>query len=119
MGFTQISRKTGLKALDALGDNMEDIIDKTLENATSAMVADAVRIVHVITGNLQSSIDNEKVDEGHYQVKAMAPYAGYEEKGTRHREGHPYLEPSVLNHLDDVESLMKGKLLRVAETNSE
>lgn len=120
MGVTQLSKKTGLKALKAIRDSTDEILDYALDKVTGAMVVDAKATVHVVTGELRDSIDHKKIDAGHWQVEATAPHAGYEEKPgvTRNFEGHPYLEPSVLAHVDDVKNIVNSKAAEVAEQNA-
>ena len=76
--------------------------------------------VHVISGRLKKSIRTEKISGGGRKIQGYriiagtnvegdrenAHYASYEERGTRFREGHPYMWPALvaergrLNKLD-------------------
>ena len=64
--------------------------------------------VHVISGRLKKSIRTEKISGGGRKIQGYriiagtnvegdrenAYYAAYEERGTRFREGHPYMWPA-------------------------
>lgn len=51
--------------------------------------------VHVITGYLRDHIHAKQTSNIGAVVEANAPYAGYEEYGTRFRPPHPYLRPAI------------------------
>lgn len=51
--------------------------------------------MHVITGYLRSTIQQERLAYGHHRVWVGAEYGVYEEYGTRHRPPHPYFRPAV------------------------
>jgi HK97 gp10 family phage protein len=50
---------------------------------------------HVITGDLQRSIEAKKTGANTAEVVATMPYAMYEEFGTRYRPAHPYLRAAM------------------------
>ena len=66
--------------------------------------------VHVISGRLKKSIRTEKISGGGRKIQGYriiagtneegdrenAYYAAYEERGTRFREGHPYMWPALV-----------------------
>jgi len=60
----------------------------------------------VDTGKLRQSIDNEVLDDS-VVIGTNTEYAIYVEKGTRHQQAQPYLEPAVTKN--------KGKIKKIIE----
>lgn len=50
---------------------------------------------HVITGYMKEHTVAKSTGEGKAVVESSAPYAGYEEYGTRFREAHPFIRPAM------------------------
>jgi HK97 gp10 family phage protein len=50
---------------------------------------------HVITGYMRDHTVARKMGQGWSQVVSSAPYAAYEEFGTRYRPAHPFIRPAV------------------------
>ena len=50
---------------------------------------------HVITGYMRDHTVAESVDETSAQVISTAPYAEFEEFGTRFRPAHPFIRPAI------------------------
>lgn len=60
----------------------------------------------VDTGNLKDSIKVGEVTGDHAILEATADYAGYLEFGTRRMAARPYMRPSVLDHMDEIQEVM-------------
>jgi HK97 gp10 family phage protein len=52
---------------------------------------------HVITGYMKEHTVAHKVDDTHAELISTAPYAGYEEFGTRFRPPHPFIRPAIVD----------------------
>ena len=52
---------------------------------------------HFITGYMKAHTVAEKVNDESAQVVSTAPYAGYEEFGTRYRPAHPFIRPAIVD----------------------
>ena len=52
---------------------------------------------HVITGYMKEHTVAHKVNETKSEVVSTAPYAGYEEFGTRFRPPHPFIRPAIVD----------------------
>lgn len=65
---------------------------------------------YIPTGNLRRSIARQKIKDGTHRVVVGASYGAYEEYGTRHRPGHPFLRPAVEEHRRILRERLKGIL---------
>ena len=52
---------------------------------------------HVITGYMKAHTVAHKVNEEKAELISSAPYAGYEEFGTRFRPAHPFIRPAIVD----------------------
>jgi HK97 gp10 family phage protein len=50
---------------------------------------------HVITGYMKEHTVAKQTGEGKAEVVSTAPYAAYEEFGTRYRPAHPFIRPAL------------------------
>lgn len=50
---------------------------------------------HWITGYMRDHTVAETIDESSAQVVSTAPYAAFEEFGTRFRPAHPFMRPAI------------------------
>lgn len=50
---------------------------------------------HIITGYMRDHTVAQKIDEENAQVISSAPYAKYEEFGTKFRPPHPFIRPAM------------------------
>lgn len=90
-----------------IGEVSKSLVDGSRRQQvdTAQRIRDGARQrVHVITGHLRDSIavSTPKSSTGQasgdfrmIEVRATAPYAGFEEEGTRFRPAHPFLRPAV------------------------
>ena len=85
--------------LEAAADDISLAARGITNTYAEAIVQEARRRVHVITGRLRGSIHITRTSSSGAlaiaDVAADAPYAGYEEFGTVHRPPHPYMRPAV------------------------
>lgn len=71
-------------------------IDQDAHRIGEAFVKVAQTIVHVETGFLRSTISYAYDPSTHtISFIAAAPYAIFEELGTRHRDAHPFIRPAI------------------------
>jgi HK97 gp10 family phage protein len=68
---------------------------------------------HVITGYMRDHTVAKKTGEGKAEVVSTAPYAAYEEFGTRFREPHPFIRPAI------ADVAMDGPQMSAREINAE
>lgn len=114
MGITNKSKNDGIATVKNFIANMDSaVIDTALEQVTAKMVVDARSKAPVKTGYLRDHISNKKAGEGHWQVKSEASYSGFVEYGTFKMDAQPFLEPSVLSHVNDMDKVVKLKAERV------
>lgn len=91
------------EVLEALNEAKQ----QTLNNIGTYVTAEAQLRAAVDTGNMRRSTtfdipsDNE-VDLG---VTPEAPYAVYVEKGSSKQQAQPFLEPTVMENIDKLESI--------------
>jgi HK97 gp10 family phage protein len=52
---------------------------------------------HVITGYMRDHTVAKKVGDTKAELVSTAPYAGYEEFGTRYRPAHPFIRPAIVD----------------------
>ena len=52
---------------------------------------------HVITGYMKAHTVAHKVSDTKAELISSAPYAGYEEFGTRFRPAHPFIRPAIVD----------------------
>lgn len=65
----------------------------------------------VDTGRLRNSISHEAVpDEGAVYIGTNVEYAPYQEFGTIHQKGTPFLRPALDNHLGEYEQIVENEL---------
>jgi hypothetical protein len=81
-------------------ENIERLFGRTLDELLPAITADAKRMVPVLSGELRSKIDYEKISPTHGRVFANTEYAAAVERGHVTRSGshvpaQPYLRPAV------------------------
>lgn len=57
----------------------------------------ARKYAHVITGYMRDHTVAHKIDATKAELISSAPYAGYEEFGTRYRPPHPFLRPAIVD----------------------
>jgi HK97 gp10 family phage protein len=60
---------------------------------------------HVITGYMKEHTVAHKVDDKKAEVISTAPYAGYEEFGTRYRPAHPFIRPAVIDGQNELPNM--------------
>ena len=60
---------------------------------------------HVITGYMKEHTVAEKVNDTTWHVVSTAPYAGYEEFGTRFRPPHPFIRPAIVDAQNELPNL--------------
>lgn len=84
-------------------------IEAALDEVGSKAVGYAKANVHVVTGNLRDSI-GYSADDKEVTVYASASYAADEELGNSHQDAHPYLRPSVNDHLSEYTSIIENKM---------
>ena len=77
-----------LKALQNIGDIMP------LPSA-QYVAKQARAYAHVITGYMREHTVAKKTGENTAEVVSTAPYAAYEEFGTRYRPAHPFIRPAI------------------------
>jgi HK97 gp10 family phage protein len=68
---------------------------------------------HVITGYMRDHTVAKQMGKGWAQVVSTAPYAAYEEFGTRYRPAHPFIRPAV------ADVAMQGPEMSAKEVNAE
>lgn len=57
----------------------------------------ARKYAHVITGYMKEHTVAHKVSDTKAELISSAPYAGYEEFGTRFRPPHPFIRPAIVD----------------------
>lgn len=93
-GLINVRVNVNHQALDGVIARLPAGQEFIADAGADATVARAQVLVHKITGHLHDSI--HKVGLGAARaVVAEAPYAGYEEFGTRYRPAHPYMRPAI------------------------
>lgn len=68
---------------------------------------------HVITGYMRDHTVAKKTGEGTAELVSTAPYAAYEEFGTRYRPPHPFIRPAI------ADVAIEGPQLSAKEINAE
>lgn len=61
------------------------------------------------TGRLQNSISHTN-DKNTVYIGTNVEYAAYVEMGTSRQDAQPYLEPAIVNHLQEYEEMIKREL---------
>ena len=90
-----------IEATFMMGLNSHEVNMQVLESEAIEVVAEAVRIVPVRTGRLQTSIDVYDRGPDYVILGAggldgeAAPYAGFVEFGTSRMEARPYMQPAL------------------------
>jgi len=65
---------------------------------------------HVITGYMKEHTVAHKISDTKAEVISTAPYAGFEEFGTRYRPAHPFIRPAIIDGRNDLPNLTKKEL---------
>lgn len=108
-------KKTLQRLQNQFGDAVKEAVDESLNEGQMH----SYEIVHVITGNLQSTIRTENVSEEGGDLVAggidgafgkFVNYADIEEMGNSRREGHPYLRPGFEVATASIEENIKKKV---------
>ncbi len=90
----KVNARVQFNSLGSLGAAAQRWAEGLTSEAAGEIQHEARQRVHVVTGRLYESIQIRE-EGGGYVVEATAPYAGYEEFGTRYRPPHPYFYPAV------------------------
>lgn len=85
----------GFNRLIPLGKAIRDTANARRKGAAADLRDDWKANAHVITGEYRDSIHDEDQGDNVTLVVADAPYAPFEEYGTRYRPGHPAFTPAV------------------------
>jgi HK97 gp10 family phage protein len=72
----------------------------------------ARKYAHVITGYMQSHTVAKKVNDTKWEVVSTAPYAGYEEFGTRYRPPHPFIRPAIVDAQNELPNMTAKEVNR-------
>jgi ABC-type thiamine transport system substrate-binding protein len=94
MGITVTGLTQLLARITQYSELFEDLTP-ALQVAVDEGVQNAVSIVPVDTGYLQSTIGGEVISAEEAEIYALAEYAAAVEYGTIHMDAQPYLEPSL------------------------
>ncbi|MDK2800568.1 MAG: hypothetical protein PWQ70_2187 [Clostridiales bacterium] len=88
---------------------LTDTERQALETIGFFVEAEAKLRTPVLTGTLRRSITN-KVNENEKSVAigTNVEYAEYVEKGTSKMKSQPYLEPSVMDNIDEIQNIIKN-----------
>lgn len=86
---------------------------KSLQNVGDIMPLPAAQYVaklarknaHVITGYMRDHTVAHKIDAKTAEVISTAPYAAYEEFGTRYRPAHPFIRPAIVDARVDLPNM--------------
>lgn len=70
----------------------------------------ARKYAHVITGYMKEHTVAEKVNDTKAQLVSTAPYAGYEEFGTRFRPPHPFIRPAIVDARVELPNMTKKEV---------
>jgi HK97 gp10 family phage protein len=76
-------------------DHLPQAADRIAERVGRLAETSAKRRAHVITGRMRDSTHLVKTGEGKRELRADAPYSGFEEFGTRYRPAHPWFFPGL------------------------
>lgn len=93
------------QAMQQFDANMQNQVQKQLENWAAEVQALAKQLAPVRTGHLRSSI-YAKISEWVAEIGAEATYALFVEFGTRSMQAHPYLYPAIQEHLPRLEQII-------------
>ena len=99
-------------------NNVQEVLDAVppaIERALEAIGAQvenyAKMLCPVDTGNLRNSITHEvEPEEECVYVGSAVEYAAYVELGTSRSKAQPYLEPAVMDHVDEYEEIAREQL---------
>jgi HK97 gp10 family phage protein len=67
---------------------------------------------HVITGYMKAHTVAHKVSDTKAELISSAPYAGYEEFGTRFRPPHPFIRPAIVDARVELPNLTRKDVNR-------
>ena len=104
MGLDQDGADEVKKTIERLANRLPDAVKEAVEESLGEGQMHSHEIVHVITGNLQSTIRTENITEEGGDLVAggidgeygkFVNYAAIEELGNSRREGHPYLRQGI------------------------
>lgn len=98
-------------------NDFTDIIEKAafsqIERALQRVGLDAERNAKlgcpVDTGRLRNSISHTN-DKNTVYIGTNVEYAAYVEMGTSRQDAQPYLEPAIVNHLNEYKEIIKNEL---------
>jgi len=93
------------QAMQQFDANMQNQVQKQLENWAAEVRALAKHLSPVRTGNLRSSIYT-KISDWMVEIGAEATYALFVEFGTRYMQTRPYLYPAIQEHLPRFETII-------------
>lgn len=97
--------------IDEAIEAKDQAIARALE--TIGLVAEryAKEYAPVDTGRLRNSITHETApEEGAVYIGTNVEYAPYQEFGTIHQKGTPFLRPALDNHLGEYEQIVENEL---------
>ena len=95
-------------ALEAMGLQAENYAVMELE--TPKPHADGSVRPNVDTGRLVNSITHVVENETTVAIGTNVEYAAYVEKGTSKTRAYPYLEPAIMNHVDEYKEIAEEYL---------
>ena len=84
-------------------------IDKALQRVGLEAERNAKLGCPVDTGRLRNSISHTN-DKDTVYIGTNVEYAAYVEMGTSSQRAQPYLEPAIVNHLQEYEEMIKREL---------
>lgn len=70
----------------------------------------ARQYAHVITGYMRDHTVAHKVGDDKAELISSAPYAGYEEFGTRFRPPHPFIRPAIMDARVELPNMNKKEV---------
>jgi len=95
--------------IDLLNAEVAKKIPIALEKCGLVAEGYAKRLSPVDTGRLRNSITHTTDDDTVY-IGTNVEYAPYVEYGTRYTRAQPFIEPAVVDHIDEYESIIENTL---------
>lgn len=97
--------------VDELKNALPDAIERALE-AVGMQAADNVAdLAPVDTGRLKASITHQvDVNEQCVYIGTNVEYAAYVEMGTSKMKAQPYLQPGIMNNVDEYKAIAENYL---------
>lgn len=103
-----VSIQIDSRAEEALREK-EGAIERILEQWGLLAERNAKMYCPVDTGRLRNSISHAADDDTMY-VGTNVEYAAYVELGTKRMKAQPYIEPSIMNHIDEYKQIAEQEL---------